>query len=114
MTISPTAILVYLEQRGDVETPLFTGYHAAGVYGGRLVELCIIISQIGFCCAYLIFVRHVTLIMVSHVVFLQRKHAFLLPAHRFAYFSFNSTAYNVLADSVQATAQPRRLQVRFI
>ncbi|CAD5115113.1 DgyrCDS4119 [Dimorphilus gyrociliatus] len=31
------------------------GYYAIGKLGRWLVELCIIVSQIGFCCAYLIF-----------------------------------------------------------
>lgn len=39
------------------------GYHAIGTCGERLVELCIITSQLGFCCAYLIFIKCVAFVM---------------------------------------------------
>lgn len=85
------------------------GRHAAGVLGQRIVELALLVSQVGFCCAYLIFISENLSTYVPSV----DKRLFLLvilpfqfmltlykELKRLAFFSLFAQISNILAFTV--------------
>jgi proton-coupled amino acid transporter len=84
-------------------------HFAAGIYGQRLVEVSLTVSQIGFCCAYLIFIsenlgsyvpyvpRYAWLLLLLPVLYLLTLYREL---HRLAFFSMFAQLSNMLAFAV--------------
>lgn len=85
------------------------GYHALGGLGRWLVDLTLLISQLGFCCAYLIFIlenvsSYIPYVNKSQWLILLLPPLFLLTLlrhlHKLAIFSFFAQISNVFALAV--------------